>query len=54
MFFEKYVDKDVVERGYFAHKRGGITYPSGAEKCSGFDSRLAMPHFPFRLLLLIK
>ncbi len=38
---------------YFAQQRGGITYPSCAEKCSGFDSRQAQPRFSSRLLLLI-
>lgn len=45
-------NKDVVEAGYFAQKRGGITCLACQEKCSGFDSRPAVPHFSLRLLLL--
>ena len=40
------INKDVVEVGYFARQMGGITYPSSMEKCSGFDSRQAMPNYP--------
>lgn len=46
------INKDVVEVGYFARQMGGITHPSSMEKCSGFDSRLAMPRYPLRFYSL--